>query len=92
MDSFLKKSVEKQELKDLHLIGVASMFTSAKYEEIHPLKLNVIFDKIARKKFKKEEILAKESEVIACLEFKLEEVNVYELARHAVGTNSFILE
>ena len=72
MDLYLKKNIEKQQLKDLHLIGVASMFSAAKYQEIHPLKLQVIFDKIARKKFKKEEILGKESEIITCLNFKLE--------------------
>jgi len=46
-------------VKDLHLIGVTAMFSASKYEEIHPLKLNVIYDKIARKKFKKQEILEK---------------------------------
>lgn len=53
MDLFLKKSEVRQELKDLHLIGVTVMFSAAKYEEIHPLKLNVMYDKIARKKFRK---------------------------------------
>lgn len=43
MDRFLKKCEKKQEQKDLHLIGVTSMFSAAKYEEIHPLKLSVIF-------------------------------------------------
>jgi len=35
------------------------MFAASKYEEIHPLKLNIIYDKISRKKFKKQEILEK---------------------------------
>jgi hypothetical protein len=53
MDSFVKKTWNRLEIGDLHLIGVASMFTAGKYEEIHPLKLNVLYDKIARKKFTK---------------------------------------
>ena len=53
MDAFMKKSPRKLEIKDLHLVGVTAMFSAAKYEEIHPLKLSVIYDKIARKKFKK---------------------------------------
>jgi hypothetical protein len=53
MDSYLKKSKAKLEVKDLHLIGISSMFLASKYEEIHPLKLDVLFDKIARKKFRK---------------------------------------
>jgi hypothetical protein len=59
MDAFLRNSPERLEVKDLHLIGVTAMFAAAKYEEIHPLKLSVIYDKIARKKFKRSEILEK---------------------------------
>jgi len=57
MDAFLRNSASRLEVKDLHLIGVTAMFSAAKYEEIHPLKLSVIYDKIARKKFKRTEIL-----------------------------------
>lgn len=57
MDSYLRRCPTKLEVKDLHLVGVTAMFAAAKYEEIHPLKLSVIYDKIARKKFKKSEIL-----------------------------------
>lgn len=32
MDRFLHKSEKKQEVKDLHLIGVSSMWTACKYE------------------------------------------------------------
>jgi cyclin A len=39
MDSYLRKCKDKLEAKDLHLIGIASMFIAGKYEEIHPLKL-----------------------------------------------------
>ena len=84
MDSFLLRA-PRQELKDLHLIGVTAMFSAAKYEEIHPLKLNVVYDKIARKKFRKVDILEKESEIVACLGFRLEEPTAYDVARHAIG-------
>lgn len=57
MDSYLRRCPTRLEVKDLHLVGVTAMFAAAKYEEIHPLKLSVIYDKIARKKFKKSEIL-----------------------------------
>lgn len=57
MDSYLRLCPTQLEVKDLHLVGVTAMFSAAKYEEIHPLKLGVIYDKIARKKFKKSEIL-----------------------------------
>ena len=62
------------------------MFSAAKNEEIHPLKLQVIYDKIARKKFKKTEILEKESEVILNINFMLDEPTVYDLTRHITRT------
>jgi hypothetical protein len=46
----------------------------------------VIYDKIARKKFKRNEILEKESEIINTLDFKIENVSIYDVARQAVGT------
>ena len=61
------------------------MFSAAKYEEIHPLKLSVIYEKIARKKFKKTEILDKESEIVNVLDFKLETPSIYDISRHIVG-------
>ena len=61
------------------------MFSAAKYEEIHPLKLSVIYEKIARKKFKKTEILDKESEIVKVLDFKLETPSIYDISRHIVG-------
>jgi hypothetical protein len=64
MDAYLKSSPARLQVKDLHLVGVTSMFAAAKYEEIHPLKLSVVYDKISRKKFKKSEILDKETEII----------------------------
>jgi cyclin A len=53
MNAYLKSSPARLQVKDLHLVGVTSMFAAAKYEEIHPLKLSVVYDKISRKKFKK---------------------------------------
>jgi hypothetical protein len=60
------------------------MFAAAKYEEIHPLKLAVVYEKIARKKFKKTEILEMESEMVETLEFKLESPSIYDIARHTM--------
>ena len=71
MDLFLKTSPMIQEVNDLHLIGVSSMFTACKYEEIHPFRLSLVYEKIARKKFTKNDILKKEAEIINTLNFSL---------------------
>jgi len=66
------------------------MFSAGKYEEIHSLKMGIIYDKIARKKFTKEEILQRESDIINALDFKLEVPSVYDIARHVIGNLFFI--
>ena len=90
MDGYLRKCNRSLEVKDLHLVGVTSMFSAAKYEEIHPLKLGTIYDKIARKKFSKTDILDKESDIVGALDFKLETPSIYDIARHIVGKYYFI--
>ena len=87
MDGYLSEC-GRLEIKDLHLVGVTSMFAAGKYEEIHPLKLGIIYDKIARKKFKKSDILNKESEMVSVLDFKLEVPSVYDIARHLLRMNN----
>ena len=64
MDNFLSKTTKSYAPADLHLLGVTSMFMASKYEEIYPLKLNVVYEKIAHKKITKEEIKAKEEEIM----------------------------
>lgn len=91
MDRFLAQSAKSQEIKDLHLIGVASMWSACKYEEIYPIKLETMYDKIARKKFTRQEILQKESDILCALSFRMEEVNVYDIAKNLTCTFVFIL-
>lgn len=42
--------MDAREIADLHLIGVTSMFIASKYEDIYPLKMKMVFEKIAHKK------------------------------------------
>ena len=57
------------------------MFSAMKYEEIHPLRLSLITDKIARKKFTREEIIAKESRIMQVLGFCLNSSTVYDIVK-----------
>lgn len=69
LDSFFKYTEKKYDINDLHLAGVASMFLASKFEEIWPLRIRVVHEKIAHKKFSKEEIRDKETEMISALGF-----------------------
>ncbi len=65
------------------------MFSASKYEEIYPIKLDTMYDRIARKKFKRTEILEKQSELLCGLNFRMEEVNIYDILKN-VACNLFV--
>jgi hypothetical protein len=50
MDRYLAKVGSAKEIGDLHILGVACMFIASKYEDIYPLKMKMVFEKIAHKK------------------------------------------
>ena len=43
-------------MNELHIVGITSMFISSKYEEIYPMRLKIVYEKIAHKKLSIEEI------------------------------------
>ena len=54
------------------------MFIASKYEEIYPLKLSVVQEKIAHKKLSSELIRNKESEIMQAVNFSLTGATLYE--------------
>ena len=48
----LCKKWKRLEVSDLHLCGVTSMFIASKYEDINPIKLSVVHEKIAHQQNK----------------------------------------
>ena len=46
MDRFLKQSSRIVQVSDLHIIGVTAMFIASKFEDIHPLKMKTVYEKI----------------------------------------------
>lgn len=77
---------------DLHLVGVACIFIACKYEEIYPLKLRVIHEKIAHRKLSKEEIIKKEGEIMSVLNFDLVGTSCYEIVKHLIYSLNLSLE
>ena len=62
MDRYFKEcEIKKQILLpgELHLIGVTSMFIASKYQDIYPLRLKIVQDKIAHNKLTCQEIKKK---------------------------------
>lgn len=78
MDSYfniVKRSIEPSEL---HLIGVTCMFIASKYNDIYPLRLKTMQDKIAHKKLSEKEIKEKESEIMYLRSYKLGDVTAWD--------------
>lgn len=46
--------------KDVHALGVTSMYLASKYEDIYPLHSKVVAEKIAHKAISAKEVLKKE--------------------------------
>ena len=57
MDNYLQKTKKKQNEKDLHLIGLVSMYLASKMEDIIPLHMKKKKKKIGHEKFTEEQII-----------------------------------
>lgn len=63
-DTYLAKTKKILEDKDVHLLGMISMFLGSKFEESYPIKLDFLYEKIGHKLFTKDELVLKEREVL----------------------------
>ena len=74
MDRYFKEcNIRNKVLQppELHLIGVTSMFIASKYQDIYPLRLKIVKDKIAHNKLSCQEIKDKEDEITRYLDYNL---------------------
>lgn len=56
LDRYFKGKEKTCEVTDLHIIGVTTMFIASKYEDYYPIKMKIVFEKIAHQKLKVEDI------------------------------------
>ena len=66
------------ENKNVHSIGITSMYLASKYEDIYPLHSKIVSDKIAHKAFSSIEILKKETDFLNLFEYQLDLVTHIE--------------
>jgi len=99
MDKYLKESEKTRVLQpgELHLIGVTSMFIASKYQDIYPLRLRTVHEKIAHKKLSTADIKAKEEEITKSLNYVICKTTQWEFVSifiedlfYNVGNNFYI--
>ena len=64
MDIFFQKTKKVLNNEDIHLIGIASMFISSKFQEIYPLSLKNFVHKVGHDIFSQKDITKKECEIL----------------------------
>lgn len=71
MDRYFKGKSEVREVSDLHIIGVTCMFIGSKYEDIFPLKMKMVYEKIAHKKLPIEKIKTLEMDILKVINYRI---------------------
>ena len=71
MDRYFKTVERKLETQELHLSGIVAMFIASKYEDVIPLMMRTVVNKISHGKFTGEVISEKEFEMLKVLGFKI---------------------
>jgi hypothetical protein len=81
LDRYLKGKTSPQEIADLHIMGVTAMFIASKYEDIYPLKMKMVFEKIAHKKIPVEKIKALELDYLKTIHYKIPAPTILDFLR-----------
>ena len=71
LDRYFKGKLDPREVSDLHIIGVTAMFISSKYEDIYPLKMKMVHEKIAHKKLPIEKIKQLEMDILKVINYRI---------------------
>jgi len=80
-DRFFKNTVTPKEVSDLHITGVTCMFVASKFEDIYPLKMKTIYEKIAHQKIEIARIKALELEIMKTVQYKIHAPTVLDFLK-----------
>lgn len=71
LDRYFKGCKTKKQVGDLHLTGVTCMFVASKFEDIYPLKMKTVYEKIAHQKLEISKIKKLELELLDVIDYKI---------------------
>lgn len=80
-DRYLKNVSTPKEISDLHITGVTCMFVASKFEDIYPLKMKTIYEKIAHQKLEINKIKALELDIMKTIQYKIHAPTVLDFLK-----------
>jgi len=81
MDRYFKNCTKTLQVSDLHITGVTSMFLASKYEDIYPLKMKTVFEKIGHGKLEIEVIKKLELDIMKAIDYKIHAPTVLDFLK-----------
>lgn len=81
MDRYFKNCNGRKEVSDLHVVGVTGMFIASKFEDIYPLKMKTVFEKIAHKKLDIQRIKDLELDILSAIHYKIHAPTVLDFLK-----------
>ena len=81
MDNYLQRAKKKFNEKDLHLIGLVSMYISSKMEDIIPLHMIHIKKKIGHDKFSENQIIMMERDILNLFDWDIVFITTYDVVK-----------
>ena len=80
-DRYTKGCGRILEVGDLHILGVTSMFVASKFEDIYPLKMRTVHEKIAHSKLEPSRIRALELDILRVIGYKIHAPTVLDFLK-----------
>jgi len=81
MDRYFKNCPQVLQVNDLHVIGVTTMFLASKYEDIYPLKMKTVFEKIGHGKLEINTIKKLELDIMKVIDYKIHAPTVLDFLK-----------
>jgi hypothetical protein len=81
MDRYFKLTKETKKVEDLHIIGVTSMFLASKFEDIIPLKMKAVYEKIVHRKIEQGAIRQLELDIMQTIQYKIHAPTVLDFLK-----------
>jgi glycine cleavage system protein P-like pyridoxal-binding family len=81
MDRYFKNCANVKLISDLHITGVTSMFIASKFEDIYPLKMKTVHEKIAHSKLEIQQIKSLELDIMKTINYKIHAPTVLDFLK-----------